>query len=194
MKRLLISSLFVSAVLGLGLGQARAQGEATSPSLGDLARKLKAQRAQAGQKPKLYTNDNLPARPPRETLTVAAGMSATEPAQTEIKEGRGTTAQAEPAEEVRDEKYYRTRMSDLRAQLALHQRQLDVLQQKLSQNQMQFYGDPNKTLQQEFTRSDVNKLNQEVQKKQQEVAADEKAMEDLRDQVRRDGGDPGWVR
>jgi uncharacterized coiled-coil protein SlyX len=85
-------------------------------------------------------------------------------------------------------------MSELRAQLDLHQRQLNVLQQKLGQSQTQFYADPNKTLQQEYSRSDITKLNQDIQKKQQEIADDQKAMDDLRDQLRREGGDPGWLR
>jgi hypothetical protein len=69
-----------------------------------------------------------------------------------------------------------------------------VLQQKSAQNDMQYYPDPNKTLRQEFTRSDINKLNDQAEKKKQEIAADEKALDDLRDQLRREGGDPGWLR
>jgi uncharacterized coiled-coil protein SlyX len=85
-------------------------------------------------------------------------------------------------------------MSELRAQLEQHQRQLNVLQQKLGQGEMQFYTDPNKGLQQQYSRSDVTKGNEDIQKKQQAVADDQKAMDDLRDQLRREGGDPGWLR
>jgi uncharacterized protein with LGFP repeats len=85
-------------------------------------------------------------------------------------------------------------MRELQAQLDLHKRQLQVLQQKESQNQMQFYPDPNKTLIQEYTRSDINKEINEIDKKKQQIADDERAIEDLRDQLRREGGEPGWLR
>lgn len=201
MRNLWISSLFVCLGLGLGVGLGRAQESATSPSLGDLAKQLRAQRAKAAQKPKLYTNDNLPARPPEENLTVAAGMSEPSGEQKSPKAGEKESAKAggkeqngSTSEGGHDEAYYRKRMSQLQDQLQLHQRELDVLQQKLSQNQTQFYSDPNKTLQQEYSRSDVNKLAQQIDQKKQQVADDQKAMDDLRDQLRREGGDSGWLR
>ena len=76
----------------------------------------------------------------------------------------------------------------------LHERELAVLQQKLSQNQVQFYPDPNKSLLQEYTRSDINKLQQDIDKKKWEIAGDDKALADLEDQLRREGGEPGWLR
>ena len=85
-------------------------------------------------------------------------------------------------------------MGELRSRLETHQRQLAVLTQKQAQGQMQYYGDPNKTLQQEFSRSDINKRNDEITQKQQEIAADEQAIQDLQDQLRREGHPPGWLR
>jgi hypothetical protein len=181
---------------------------------------LKSQRQAAFVKPKtVFTNDNLPARPRQEGLTAAAGMSSAEgkpaasgesPAATESAEAKpaaaGTATGDQSTEvkpgavpaavgpEVHDEKYYRTKMKELTAQRELHQRQLSVLQQKDSQNQMQFYTNPQKTLMQEFSRTDINKLTSEIDKKKAEIAADEDAMDALRDQLRRDGGDPGWLR
>jgi hypothetical protein len=49
---------------------------AAAQSLGDLARQEKAKRAKQPRKPaKVYTNDNLPARPPGEGPTAASSMS-----------------------------------------------------------------------------------------------------------------------
>lgn len=184
----------------------------TSPSLGELARQLKLKREKALTKPKtVFTNDNMPVRPPEEGPTAAGGIAtpAGEPATTSAEPVTGAPPSGEPkpetkaqgeavsataAPEVHDEKYYRTKMKDLETQLDLHQRQLSVLQQKTGQNQMQFYADPQKTLNQEFTRADINKLTQDIDKKKQDIAADYDAMDALRDQLRREGGDPGWVR
>ncbi len=189
-------------------------GGAKEPSLGDLARQLKEKRAEAAQKPsKVFTNDNLPTRPAgRGGLSVAAQMSSevqgeeAEPTEAESAESEAAEAEAQSGEEAgppavdsesagaHDEEYYRSRMTALRSQLDIHQRQLDVLEQKLSQNQMQFYGDPNKTLQQEYSRKDIVDLTEEIENKKQEIAADEQSIRDLQDQLRREGAPAGWLR
>jgi predicted RNase H-like nuclease (RuvC/YqgF family) len=103
-------------------------------------------------------------------------------------EGSGGPAQAH------DEKYFRSRLSKLQDQLDTHKRELEVLQEKLGQNQMQYYPDPNKALHQQYSRDDINKLTADTDAKKQQVADDEKAIEDLRDQLRHEGGDPSWLR
>ena len=85
-------------------------------------------------------------------------------------------------------------MKLLQDKLDLHRRQLNVLKQKQAQDQLQYYPDPNKTLQQEYSRSDINKKLDEISKKEKQIAEDEKAIQDLRDQLRREGHPPGWLR
>jgi hypothetical protein len=85
-------------------------------------------------------------------------------------------------------------MSELQANLDLHKRELSVLQQKLNLNQMQYYNDPQKALEQQYSRDDINKRTAAVDAKKQQIADDEKAIEDLRDQLRRESGDPSWLR
>lgn len=85
-------------------------------------------------------------------------------------------------------------MSSLKAKLETHQRELGVLQQKLGQNKMQYYNDPNKSLQQQYSRQDIDKLKSEIDAKQLDVDADNKAIDDLHDKLRHEGGDPGWLR
>ncbi len=198
MNRLLKYCPMLSVFLALGLGLGHAQQSTSAPSLGDLARKLKAQRAQEKEKPKLYTNDNLPARPAGQPLSVAAGISenekASKPGEKPAAETASKPGKEEPANQVHDEKYYREQMAELQGRLSFHRRELDVLQQKLGQNQVQYYPDPQKTLDQEYKRGDINKLQGDIDKKKQQIADDERAIEDLRDQLRREGGDPGWLR
>lgn len=196
--RLLGPSMLTLLVLGAGPWLARAQAQETS--LGNLARQLKAQRAKATPKPvKVYSNDNLPKRPPGEGMTMAGSMSqevsALPPGEAgPPAAGAGGEGSSNAPSGAHDEKYFRTRMAELRDRLETHQRQLTVMQQKQSQGQTQYYADPNKTLQQEFSRSDVSKAVDEVSKMQQQIADDQKAMDDLRDQLRREGGEPGWLR
>ena len=88
-------------------------------------------------------------------------------------------------------------MSKLQDRLEIDQRELSVLEQKLGQNQMQYYPDPNKGLLQESgptAMSDIHKLQDQIDKKKAEIAADQEAIDDLREQLRREGGDAGWLR
>lgn len=190
MKRWGLVSLLLPLAFALGTALGWPQEQAKEPpSLGDLAKQLKTERAKATKSPKVFTNDNLPARPEKGNLTVAATMSSSTPAT-----AASPSSSATPPGEVRDEKYYRERMDELRAQKDTHERELAVLQKKLGQNNIQFYPDPNKQLMQEYSRSDINKLTQDIEKKKQQVAEDDRAMDGLRDQLRREGGPSGWLR
>ncbi len=218
-KRVLICVVCCVAVGGSWLLAQSQANTSSQSSLGNLARHLKEERAEAVRKPsKVFTNDNLPARPGgKRGLTVAAAMSSEvrtdEREQPEAESTASQTPEAEEAEaktpssetaatteteseasDAHDEAWYRAQAASIRTQLDLHQRQLSVLEQKLSQNQMQFYDDPNKTLQQEFSRKDISNLSQDLEKKKQEIAADEQALSDLRDQLRREGSPSGWLR
>jgi hypothetical protein len=201
----------MALILGLGTGIAPAQNSTSSVPLGELARQLKAQRAKSGEKSKVFTNDDL-ARlspsPERSTASPAKPSTTPEeakPGEKLAKETSGNEAEKESAnatpaktgEETHGEKYYRDRMSKLQDQLDIHQRELSVLQQKLGQNEMMYYPDPNKGLLQQSgptAMSDVYKLQDQIAKKKAEIAADQGAIEDLRDQLRREGGDAGWLR
>ena len=204
--------LTMALVLGLGTGVAPAQNSTSSVPLGDLARQLKAQRPKTGEKAKVFTNDDIA------TLSPSGKHSAASPAQsssTTAKEAKSgekpaketsgneagkESAKAPPAEageQTHGEKYYREHMSKLQDRLQIDQRELSVLEQKLGQNQMQYYPDPNKGLLQESgptALSDIHKLQDQIDKKRAEIAADQEAIDELREQLRREGGDAGWLR
>jgi chromosome segregation ATPase len=157
--------------------------------LGDLARQLKAQRPKTGEKSKVFTNDDLATLSPSTTAKETSGNEAG-------KESAKAPA-AETDEQTHGEKYYREHMSKLQDRLQIDQRELSVLEQKLGQNQMQYYPDPNKGLLQESgptAMSDIHKLQDQIDKKKAEIAADQEAIDDLREQLRREGGDAAWLR
>jgi chromosome segregation ATPase len=188
----------MALVLGLGTGIAPAQNSTSSVPLGDLARQLKAQRAKSGGKPKVFTNDDLATQ---SSTTAKEAKSEEKPTkETSGNEAGKESAKAPPAEtgeQTHGEKYYRERMSKLQDRLEIDQRELNVLEQKLGQNQMQYYPDRNKGLLQESgptALSDVHKLQDQIAKKRAEIATDQQAIDDLREQLRREGGDAGWLR
>lgn len=181
---------FKSIVLGLALALlgaaplgAQDNATATTPSLGQIARQLKAQKAKEAKPAKVITNDTLESTPAQPSPSEKESTVPVPPA-----EGVSTPPPAH------NEEYYRAQMSKLKSHLETDQRELDVLQQKLGQNQMQYYGDPNKSLLQQYSREDVNTLTDEIDAKKAVVASDNQAIDDLRDQLRHEGGDPGWLR
>lgn len=185
----------LAALLVLGLGQGMVLAQDSSVSLGDVARKLKAQRPASQQKSKTFTNDDLSTLPP--SSVQPAEPPAKKTTEKQAGEEPAKTAEAEAAEKTHGEKYYRNQMDKLQDRLGIDQRELSVLEQKLGQNQIQYYPDPNKGLLQESgptALSDVHKLQDQVARKKADVAADEEAIEGLREQLRHDGGDPAWIR
>ena len=153
-------------------------------SLGNIARRLSAEKAKEPKPVRVFTNDNLYASEGNASVLNAGPKEAKAPAP-------DTAGAKTPAH---DEAYYRGQMSTLKEKLETDQRELGVLQQKIGQNKMQYYGDPNKSLQQQYSREDIDKLKSEIDSKQALVDADSKAIQDLRDQLRHEGGDPGWIR
>lgn len=179
--------ILVWMIYGVVPGVAKAQtANPNDGSLGNLARQVKAEKAKEPKPAKVFTNENIP-KAATETI---AGESPTakKPGDEGAPDASAKTGGAH------DEKYYRTHLSELQTKLDMHKRELDVLQQKLSQNQVQYYPDPTKTLMQEYTRSDINKLTADIDAKKQQIADDEKAIDDLGNQLRHEGGDPAWLR
>jgi hypothetical protein len=163
----------------MALAQSTSQDQPTE-SLADAARRLKAQQGQTTPKQgKVFTNDDVAtSKPSGGTTDSSSTATGTD------KSGSGG---------AHGEKYYRKEYSKLMAKKEMDQRQLEVLQKKLNQNDVQHYTDPNQGLQQQYTREDINKNQDEMTKKQAKIAADDQAISDLQDQLRRDNGDPAWL-
>jgi hypothetical protein len=179
-------ALFVGAAVLTGICYAGQKEPVSEPSLGELARKQRdAQAKSAAQPPKTYTNDNLPTA--AGNLTILRTLELNDGPQAAGGRSAASTAQ-------RGEDYYRAREQELRERLDLHQRELDVLQQKLGQNQVQYYSNPSQALQQQYSREDINRLQAAIDEKQQQVDDDQQALDELEDELRRQGGDPGWLK
>jgi predicted RNase H-like nuclease (RuvC/YqgF family) len=177
MKILAVATVGVCLACASGYAQERPSTNDTS--LGDIARKLKAQKAKERPPVIVVTNDNLTSSAPEPMAKTTTDAAAPKP--------------SSPAPD-RGAPYFRAQQRKLQDQLDTHKRELAVLQQKLGQNQMQYYPDPNKSLQQQYSRTDINKLTADIDAKKQQIADDEKALDDLSEQLRREGGDPSWLR
>jgi uncharacterized small protein (DUF1192 family) len=200
MKRQIARIAVLVVMVSWGAGLALAQESPSSNALADLARQAKAQRAKSHEKPKVYTNDDLQALPSLPMITTDA-----KPGNPAAQETPGSKAdhqfpKAGPTQgggEKHGEVYFRDRMGQLDERLELDERELTVLNQKLGQSQMMYYSDPVQGLLQSSgptAMSDVHSLQDRIAAKQAEIDKDQEAIDDLHEELRRAGGDPGWLR
>ncbi len=164
-------------------------GVVSAQSLGDVAREQRAKKAaQAGQKPKVYTNDNLPRGGGLSTAAV------TETPKKDVKEGEKKQAEDPAKERAELEKEYRERAAKLREALSYEEKKLDVLQRELNLAQVQHYSDPNVAMREQNTRNDINQKQAELEKQKQAIEAAKKAISALEEELHRKGLPPGWAR
>lgn len=170
-------------------------------SLGDLARELREQRAKSEKKPaKVFTNDNLPARPPEEGRTAAAGMSSTPKTEAPAAETPSTAApekeQPKTPEKPKEDKkktrdFWQGRYKAAREALAQVQEIQQVAEDELNLLQIQQARelDPN-------IKSDLdNRVNAKKADVDSDRAATEKAkkaLSDLEKEFEESGAPADW--
>jgi hypothetical protein len=182
MKRMPFIALLLAGLLlaGTGWAQSSAQGQ-SGQSLADIARKLKEQQGQKSSTVgKTFTNDDLPGAGAATGVSVETGGSESSAATPDASEDHG-------------EKYFRKAYAKLMGRKEMDERELEVLQKKLNQNDVQYYSDPQVALQQQYSRSDIAKNQDAIDKKKKDIADVDQALSDLQDELRRDGGNPSWI-
>jgi chromosome segregation ATPase len=92
------------------------------------------------------------------------------------------------------EKTWRKRFQDQRDKIAAAEKELDILQREDDKAQLQYYKDPTKAMNEQYTRKDINDKNAKIDQKQQQIADLKKQLSDMEDELRKSGGDPGWAR
>jgi hypothetical protein len=150
-------------------------------SLGEAARKNRAEKQNSPQQSvRVFTNDDLP-RSPDDINISGPAEPAEAPSAAGAPQGKAQI------------KYFRKRNGELQERLDMDRRELSVLEQKLNISNKQFYNDPNEALRQQYTRQDITELTKAADQKRQQVAQDQQDLENLREELRHAGGDPGWL-
>lgn len=172
----------------------QAKPKPETQSLAEAARKARQKKQQAQDKPKVYTNDNLPTSGGGVSVLGSTPPRGDEETQASQQAQTGATPPGEQPAEERGEAYWRERFAAARKQLADAEKELDILQRELNLKRMQFYNDPQKTLEEELKRTEINEHTKKIEEKQAEVAALKQAFANLEDELRQAGGNPGWAR
>jgi hypothetical protein len=186
------SALIVVAALCLmGLpGRARAQGSSQQPTgdpVADAARKAREEKKTAPKPKKVFTDDDVkPANSAPPSSASAPGAAPAEGAQKADDAGKNEDPNSEAA--------WRKRFKEQHDKMDKAQKELDVLQREEDKAQVQYYSDPTKALMEQNTRKDINDKQAKIEAKKQEIAQLQQGLDDLEDQLRKSGGDPGWAR
>ena len=174
-------------------------------SVAEAARQAKAQKSgdaapqSAPKTPRVFTNDNIPTTGGISTVGESAAPSTgdnangaanpDDPTKHEEKKKGATKSLG-----ANDEKGWRALFQDLRHKLEQDQQDLDISQRELGKDDVQFYQDPVKGMQQGLTRSDINDKTAKIDSLKAKIQADQDAISNAEDQLRAAGGDPGWAR
>ena len=170
--------------------QTSAPAPAEPESLADAARRAREQKKETAKPTKVFDNDNLPAQGGINTV----GGTSEESAAGEAPAAAGEEKPGQAAPGKNDEKAWRDKFATLRGKLEKDKADLDVMQRELGVLDVQYYPDPVKAMQQSVTRSDINDMTAKIEAKKKDIAADEQAIADAEEALRKSGGDAGWAR
>jgi hypothetical protein len=154
-------------------------------SLAEAARKARERQKEESKTARVFTNDNLPTTGGVSTVGQAPAASAS---------AESTETGKSAASSGSGEQFWRDKFAGLRQKLQQDQENLALSQRELGTLSTQFYTDPNKQLQQQLTRGDIDKKTAEIDKAKAQVDADQQSISDAEDALRKSGGDPGWAR
>ena len=184
MKRLLIPFVLVLACAPIGV---------VAQSLAELAKKEDARRKDTKEAGKVYTNTDL-----KRDITTPPPPSNTTPAQpavptTQVPSLNLPGGKVEPAEEKKDEKYWRERITAARSALERSRIFADALQSRLNALATDIVNrdDPAQRSQLELERQ---RALAELDRVQKEVADHTKAISGIEEEARKAGVPPGWLR
>jgi chromosome segregation ATPase len=170
----------------------------TGDPVADAARKAREAKKEAPKPKKVYTDDDVKASAPQPaTASATAPVDAGEKAA--AKTGQAAEDTAKPADDAQKEDpngeaAWRKRFQAQRDKIAKAEKELDILGRELEKAQVEYYPDPQKALTQQNSRGDVNGISAKIDGKKKELEQLRQGLDDLEDQLRKSGGDPGWAR
>jgi len=200
-----------------------AQQESTDQdSVAQAARRTREQKKEPAKPAKLFTNDDLgnlkgtisvvgnaPApddntadktgdaaadgKPDANNKDSAKAPDGADSGKAPDKGDKADAAQPQAKDDAKGEAYWRKQFADARRTLADDAKELDVLQREYNLKQQQYYSDPNVAMEQQYSRSDLDKTLDQINAKKADVEKDKQAISDLEDDLRKAGGEPGWA-
>src|SRR5262245_12636808 len=184
----------LALAMALSSAPTRAQDQSsTGDPVADAARTTREQK-KVDQKPKnVFTDDDVkPAEPAPAPPAASNALSAPDEMKAEKSQAK---AQGQPeAENPNSEKAWRKRFAEQRKKISDAELELDVLQRELQKSDVQYYSDPQKAMNEQYARTEINEKTAKIEAKKKQIADLQQQLSNTQDQLRAGGGDPGWAR
>src|ERR1700687_1632429 len=190
---IMVPTLCAAGMVASAQSQSSSQESGRDP-VADAARKAREDKKNAGKPKKVYTDDDV--KPAAAAAATTAGAAPSDAGGTAATGTAGLQKPGDPAgtEDPNGEKAWRKRFKDQHNKLAKAETELSVLQREVQKAQIEYYPDPQKAMTEQNTRKEVNDKMAKIAAKQQEITQLKQGLEDLEEQLRKSGGDPGWAR
>src|SRR5713101_1881450 len=187
--------VIVPALCLVGLSAAAQQ---TGDPVADAARKAREAKKDTTKPKKVYTDDDVKRSAPEPVPVPAAapgGASGTAAATAvQAAGGAAKTGETTKTEDPNGQAAWRRRFQVQRDKITKAEKELEILGRELEKAQMEYYPDPQKAMKQQNSRADINAINAKIDAKKKEVAQLQQGLDDMEEQLRKSGGDPGWAR
>ncbi len=165
------------------LGSCAYAAQQDQPSVAEAARKARAEKKNLPKPGKVYTDENI-GDVPGHVSVVGAGAPAASAPGGDQPSGNGSQSEAS----------WKAKFSAARKKLADDKKDLDLLQREYNLKQTQYYSDPNQAMRQQYSMDELNSMKDKIDKRTEDVEKDRQAIDELEDQLRQSGGNPGWAR
>src|SRR5258705_2927947 len=169
--------------------QQNSQQSGTGDPVADAARKAREEKKETPKPKKVYTEDDISTK--KSDISVVGNPAPQgDPAATSSTTVANPVAQGN----MTPEQQWRKRFADQRAKIVRAEQELDVLQREENKAGLQYSSDPTKAMKEQLTRNEINLKAAKIEAKKKEIAALKQQTDDVEDELRKAGGDPGWAR
>jgi hypothetical protein len=192
MKAAMLMPALSLGVLTAQAQQAQSQ-QSTGDAVADAARKAREQKKDAPKPKKVFTDDDVKPASSSETQPAANGAASGTQNPDGGTQAAGATGAAASGGK-NDEASWRKKFQEQRDKIAQAEKELDLLEREGDKAQVQYYADPQKAMNEQLTRKDINDHNAKIEEKKKQIAQLKQQMDDMEEALRKSGGDPGWAR
>src|SRR3984885_15017992 len=170
---------------------ARQQDNSQQPGdpVANAARRAREAKQNTPKPRKAYTDDD-ESRP--KPAPAAATATPTTPDYTAQPGGTSANTRAPADQDAKTEAAWRQRFKEQRDKISRAEKELDILQRETQKAEIQYYPDPQKAMNEQYTRKEINDKDAKIEAKRKEIADLKAGLSDLEDVLRKAGGDSGW--
>jgi chromosome segregation ATPase len=186
--------VFALGLLAFGRPALAQQDQAqTGDTIADAARKAREQKKTAPKAKKVLTDDDIAAKAP-DTAPAPSQPAPDGTVSTGEKPEIDVAHKPAEKEDPNSEKAWRKRFAEQRTKISDAEQELSVLQRELEKASVQYYSDPQKAMNEQLSRNEINEKTDKLANQKQKVEDLKKQLSDMEDALRASGGDPGWAR